>query len=238
MFDQFTHLVSDASGWAYAVVLFFAIVDAILPIVPSETVVITAGVVAASGDLNLALVIVAAAVGAFVGDNVTYGIGLRYGDRVKAKFFDGEKAQRRIGWAQRQLDERGGELIVVARFIPGGRTAVTLTAGLTGFPWPRFAVFDAIAAVVWAGYAGLLGYIGGHAFEGEAWKGLLLAVGIAFAVTGGTELVRWARRKHAASRQSRTGQRTPTDQPRPANAEVSATDTPHEDARPEENSSP
>ncbi|WAX56253.1 DedA family protein [Jatrophihabitans cynanchi] len=195
MFDQLTQLVAEASAWAYVVVLLFAVVDAVLPVVPSETAVITAGVVAVSGDLSLPVVIAAAAVGAFAGDNLAYGIGRRYGTRVTDRFFRGEKAKRRLDWASTKLEERGGELIAVARFIPGGRTAVTLTAGLTRFPWRRFAVFDAIAALIWAGYAALLGYFGGQAFEHQPWKGLLVALGIAFAVTLGTELVRWLLRR-------------------------------------------
>ena len=61
------------------------------------------------------------------------------------------------------------------------------------FPWRRFALFDAAAALLWALYASLLGYFGGKAFEDEAWKGLLLALWIAFAVAGGVEIVRWYR---------------------------------------------
>ncbi len=203
MFDQFTQLVADASGWAYAIVFLLAVLDAVVPVVPSETAVITAGVVASGGDLSLPLIIAAAAAGAFVGDNTAYFIGRRFGGRVRARFFSGEKAQRRIAWAEGQLSTRGGELIVVGRFIPGGRTAITLSAGTLGFPWRRFAVFDAVASVVWASYAALLGYLGGRAFEHAPWKGLLLALGIAFAITGGIELVRWAlkrrRRTDAAS---------------------------------------
>lgn len=195
MFDQFTHLVAQASGWAYLVVLLLAVVDALLPVVPSETAVITAGVVASSGKLLLPVVIVVAAVGAFVGDNVAYGLGRRYGAGVRSRFFHGEKADRRVDWATRQLDSRGGELIAVGRFIPGGRTAITVTAGLTHFPWRRFVAFDAGAAVIWAAYAGLLGYFGGHAFEDEPWKGLLLALGIAFGVGATTEAVRAVRRR-------------------------------------------
>jgi len=178
------------------VVMLFAVVDALIPIVPSETAVITAGVVAAEGHLQLPLVILAAALGAFAGDNLAYGLGRRYGAGVQKRFFHGDKATRRLDWAKRQLDKRGGELIAVARFIPGGRTAVTLTAGLTHFPYRRFAVFDAIAALIWSTYAALLGYFGGKAFEGEAWKGLLLALGVAFAVTLTIELVRWIISRH------------------------------------------
>jgi membrane-associated protein len=137
------------------------------------------------------VIVPAAAAGAFLGDNSAYLIGGRYGKPVRERFFSGEKARKRIEWAERQLSERGGELIAVGRFIPGGRTAVTLSAGTLRFPWTRFAMFDACAAVGWALYASLLGYFGGHAFEKAAWKGLLLALGIAFAVAGGVELTRW-----------------------------------------------
>ena len=86
-------------------------------------------------------------------------------------------------------------MIVVGRFIPGGRTAITLSAGTLGFPWRRFALFDAVASIIWATYAALLGYVGGRAFEHAPWKGLALALAVAFAVTGGIELVRWALRR-------------------------------------------
>jgi membrane protein DedA with SNARE-associated domain len=192
LFHHYTQLVSDASGWAYAIVFALAFLDALLPVVPSETAVITAGVVAGGGDLSLMLVIPAAAAGAFLGDNSAYLIGRHFGSRATERFFSGEKARRRIDWAQDQLRERGGELIAVGRFIPGGRTAVTLSAGTLRFPWRRFVLFDAAAALVWALYAALLGYFGGRTFEHAEWKGLLLALGLAFAVAGGIELARWA----------------------------------------------
>ena len=200
MFGHFTQLVSEASGWAYLIVFLLALLDALLPVVPSETAVITAGVVASTGDLTLALVVPAAAAGAFLGDNAAYWIGRRFGARIVERFFSGEKSQRRLAWAERRLGERGGELIVIARFIPGGRTAVTLSAGLLEFPWRRFVAFDAAATIGWALYASLLGYFGGRAFEDEgAWKGLLLALAIAFGVAAGVELVRWALKRRGSS---------------------------------------
>jgi membrane-associated protein len=198
VFSQFTDLVANASGWAYAILFALALLDALIPIVPSETSVITAGVVASQGDLNILLVILFAAAGAFAGDNTAYFLGSRYGRRINDRFFTSDKARKRIGWAQRQVEERGGELIVIARFIPGGRTVVTLSAGTLGYPWRRFVLFDAIAASIWASYAALLGYVGGHAFEKQPWKGLLLAFAIALAVTGGVELFRWWKRRRTA----------------------------------------
>lgn len=195
MFHHFTQLVSSASGWAYGIVFVLAMLDAFFPVVPSETVVITAGVVAAAGDLSLPLVVVAAAVGAFAGDNISYLIGREFGRAVVDRFFGGEKGRRRIEWAQDQLRERGVQLILVGRFIPGGRTAVTLSAGLIRFGWPRFLRADAGAALLWAVYASLLGYFGGRAFEHAPWQGLLIALAVGFALGGVVELVRHVRRR-------------------------------------------
>jgi membrane-associated protein len=191
VFNQLTHLVSEASGWAYVVVLLFAFLDVMVPVVPSETSVITAGVLASTGQLELWLIIAAAASGALLGDNVVYFLGRRYGERARRRFFNGEKAAARIDWAQRQLNERAGQLITGGRFIPGGRTAVALSAGLTRFSWRRYVALDAIAALAWALYASLLGYFGGKAFEEQPWKGLVLALVIAFGVAGVSEGVRW-----------------------------------------------
>jgi membrane protein DedA with SNARE-associated domain len=191
LFDELTQLVSDASGWAYAIIFLLALLDALVPVVPSESSVITAGVLASSGDLSLPMVVLAAAGGAWAGDNTAYLLGHRFGARIEARFFRGDRGRKQVQWAERQLAERGGELIVIGRFIPGGRTAVTLSAGTLGYPWRRFALFDAAAALVWALYATLLGYFGGRAFEHAPWKGLLLALAIAFAVAGGIELTRW-----------------------------------------------
>jgi membrane-associated protein len=194
VFAHFTELVSSASGWAYGIVFLLALLDAFIPVVPSETAIITAGVVAASGDLSLPLVILAGAGGAFAGDNISYLIGRQLGPGVVERF-GGKKGRSRIEWAKRQLRERGVQLILVGRFIPGGRTAVTLTAGLTRFGWRRFLPADAAAALAWAVFASLLGYFGGRAFEDAPWKGLLLALGIGFALGGAVELGRHLRKR-------------------------------------------
>jgi membrane protein DedA with SNARE-associated domain len=193
VFDTFTQLVADSSEWAYVIIFLFAYLDVLVPIVPSETAVITAGVVAADGDLSLALIIPLAAAGAFLGDNTAYLIGRRFGTRATERFFRSERARHRIAWADEQLEERGGELIMVGRFIPGGRTAVALSSGTLGYPWRRFVMFDAAAALIWASYSALVGYYGGQTFEG-LW-GLAVALAIAFAVVGGIELIRWLLRR-------------------------------------------
>jgi membrane-associated protein len=200
VFESIVDAVSG-SDWSYLIVFLIAMLDAFFPIVPSEATAIAAGVVAGTGGLSVEVCILAAAAGAIVGDNISFGIGHFLGERVERRFFSGEKAQKRLKWAQRTLDERGGYLIVIARFIPGGRTATTFTAGFVEtFPWRRFLMFDALAGAIWGAYTVLLGYFGGRSFEEAPWKGLLLAFGIAVAVTIVVEVARHVRNrrtKHA-----------------------------------------
>jgi membrane protein DedA with SNARE-associated domain len=203
MVEVFQSIVNAVSGsdWSYLIVFVIAMLDAFFPIVPSEATAIAAGVVASgTGGLRVELVILAAALGAFVGDNISFGIGHFLGARVERRFFSGEKSQKRLHWAQKTLEERGAYLIVVARFIPGGRTVTTFTAGFVEtFAWHRFLRYDAIACAIWGAYTVLLGYFGGKSFEQQPWKGLLLAFAIALAVTGVVEAVRHlrARRRRA-----------------------------------------
>lgn len=199
MFESLTEFVSASPWKAYTFLFAVSAIDVIFPAVPSETSVILAGVLAATGDLVLAAVIACAAAGAVVGDNTSYWIGRRAGPWVVRRFFAGAR-KRRIDWAERQIEERGWYLIVVGRFIPGGRTAITLSAGLLRMRWSRFLAFDVLAGVVWASYAALLGYFGGRTFEEDPLLGFLFAFAIALAITGVIEGYRWARRRRVVAR--------------------------------------
>ncbi|MBN6056243.1 DedA family protein [Nonomuraea sp. RK-328] len=185
--DLVTQVMS--SPWLYAALFALALLDGFFPVVPAETSVITAGVFAATGETNLALVILVAGLGAFVGDHVSYLIGNKAAGRLRER--------KAFVWARRALAERGGLVLVVARYIPGGRTATTLTMGAVRHPLRSFTFFDAIAASSWAVYSGLIGFFGGMAFENDPVKGLLLGLGIALSITGVVEVVRWARKRRA-----------------------------------------
>jgi membrane-associated protein len=198
LFQSLTDYVSG-SPWTYAFLFGLAALDVVFPLVPSETSVILAGVLASTGDLVLFAVILVAAGGAVLGDNTAYWIGRKAGPRIVRRFFSGER-RKRIDWAEKQVQERGGYLILVGRFIPGGRTAVTLACGLLEMRWHRFIGFDVPAGLMWASYAALLGYFGGKAFEEHPWKGFVVAFVVALAITGGIEAYRWLRRRGVLAR--------------------------------------
>ncbi len=198
---DFDHVADWVSGtwWSYFVILGIAIVDAFFPVVPSETVLVIGGSLAASGDLVLPLVILAGATGAIIGDNVSYLLGSWVGEHTVKRWFRSERSHRRLEWAERTLEERGAYIIIVARFIPGGRTAVTFSAGYVhAFPWRRFIVYDVIAGGIWGTYGGLLGYFGGKTFEDHPVWGLLIALGIALTLGLVVEAVRHLRRRRTA----------------------------------------
>ena len=176
----------------------FAAIDAFFPAVPSESLVITAGVFAATGEPSLAGVIGFSALGAFAGD--PHLLPARAHRRRaaaaprEARLQAGQGLRAGLG---RMLSERGATILIVCRYIPGARTAITLTAGAVAYRLRSFTLFDGIAALSWGTYCALVGYIGGEAFEDAPWKGLLLGLGIALAVTMTVELIRHLRRPRA-----------------------------------------
>lgn len=174
-------LALDAAGsvWAYLVVALCAAFDAIIPMVPSESVVVALAAVSVdTGAPNLVLLALAAGLGAFVGDNTTFQIGRRVG-LERFGWMRTRRMQKAWTMARRELDRRAAVLILTARYIPVGRAAVNLTAGATGYPTRRFVVLSAIAATSWAAYSVAVGVLAGSWVKAHPLYGALVAVVVA-----------------------------------------------------------
>ena len=130
--------------------------------VPGETVLILGAVYAGTGRLNILLVALLGFCGALLGDNVGFALGhfggrrlaLRYGRYV---FLTPE----RLDTATQFFARHGGKVIIVARFVEGLRQANGIIAGMSGMPWRRFLVFNAIGAALWVGVWTAIGYFSG-----------------------------------------------------------------------------
>lgn len=170
-----------------------AAIDVLLPLVPAETIVIAASVLAAQGELLVALVVPAAILGAVLGDNLSYWLGRRVGKPTAKRLFRGEKGRRRLSWAETAVRSRGVALILVGRFVPGGRTATTFAAGALHMPYRRFLAADVAAATAWALYVSMLGYVGGASFEDNLWLPLAGALGLTLLVAAAAEA--WRRHR-------------------------------------------
>ncbi|MFZ9422867.1 MAG: DedA family protein, partial [Ilumatobacteraceae bacterium] len=124
-------------------------------------------------------------------DNMSYLIGREASDWVMRRQTRTEKGTARMAKIVVQVHERGGLLLITARFIPGGRTALTLSCGVTRQPRRWFVGWSAVAAVIWGNYAALLGFIGGKSFEENHTTAFIIAFLAAFSVTALIEVVRW-----------------------------------------------
>ena len=181
---------TSSAQWFLMVIFVIALLDSVIPIVPSETTVIIGGVAAGAGDQNLLLVIVAGAIGAFIGDNLAYLIGRSFHGPIARRAERKPSTQRRLNWAAEQVRDRGGLLLVTARFIPGGRTALTISCGLTQQPQRWFVKWVALAVTIWATYAAVLGAIFGRALQDNHTAAFLIAFFTALAINIIIEIVR------------------------------------------------
>lgn len=189
-----------SSPWFYLVIFVIAYFDSVVPIVPSETTVILGGIAAGQGNLEITAVILLGALGAYAGDSTAYLIGNRSSGLLTRIFFRGEKGPERLIRAGDQIRKRGGLLLITARFIPGGRTAITLSCGLTGQPFLKwFTRWDLLAVSLWASYAGLLGFFFGDRFKDDHTTAFLWAFGTALSVTVAVEVIRFGRARLTGS---------------------------------------
>ena len=154
-----------SSPWLYVILIAVSLLDSFLPLIPSEPVVIVAGVYAATGETHLVAVIAATAAGAFLGDLVPYGIGRVLDKRLMERLPAGSMRRRTHDRLAAELARRGGFVLVSTRFIPVGRYLATLTTGMVGYPLPGYALFTGIAALAWSSYTVLTGYAGGVLFQ-------------------------------------------------------------------------
>ena len=174
MFDWLLDFVGG-SAWAYPAIFAIVAIDAFFPLVPGETSVITGAILASNGELHVSLVFLAGALGAVVGDNISYFLGRHLAPWAERRLFTSDRARDRREWARHQLNERGPWIIVASRFVPGGRTAVTFSAGGLHYSWRNFIAADIVAGVVWSAFATSIGWFGGNAFKESLWKPLAVA---------------------------------------------------------------
>ena len=171
--------VAMASHWLLLILFVAAAVDAVFPVVPSEGMVITAGMAAAAGHQNLLLVIVVAMVGSVIGESVCYFLGRGSGPALRRWMRRRDARQAIYEKVSNALHTRGGLVLMTVRYIPGARMVATLTAGATAYSFRKFIVFTIAGVTVAYTYVALLGYIGGDAFAHDSLKGLVFSFGLA-----------------------------------------------------------
>ena len=159
-----TSLVDDLLGrFGYAAVFGFVGMESLGIPVPGETMLIAAALYAgATHKLSIVAVIVAAAAGAILGDNIGFGIGhwggyrllLRYGKYIRLH-------EGRVKLARYLFARHGGKVVFFGRFVSVLRTYAAFLAGTARMHWAPFVAFNAAGGIIWATAWGLGAYAAG-----------------------------------------------------------------------------
>jgi membrane protein DedA with SNARE-associated domain len=181
---------------AYLLVTVVVAAEAVFPILPGETAVVTAATFASQGDLDIFWVFVAGWLGAMGGDFIGFGIG-RLGSERLTSWATRAIGERRQQKTRRLFVDHGGPVLIIGRFVPGLRLLCALTAGSTGMPLRRYVRYEVAGAALWSLYASTIGYVVGVRLEGVLWVSLLVS-GVATAVVSIGVAAMWRRAGEAA----------------------------------------
>ena len=133
---------------------------------PGDTLLFSAGILAASGTLSIVNVVLVVAVAAILGDNTGYHIGRHFGRRLFTKADSFIFRKEYIERAERFYEKYGSKTMLLAHFVPVVRTFVPVTAGAGNMELRNYMLFDAIGDTAWAVVVPLAGYFIGSRIPG------------------------------------------------------------------------
>jgi membrane protein DedA with SNARE-associated domain len=150
----------------------------LIPIAPTEPLLVGMGVLAATGRLPLIAVILTAAVACSAGDHLIYGAARIAGGRLQSRLRRRPAIRAVQHWLERRVARWGAPMLVVGRWLPAGGTVGAVLAGTLGWRWSRFTPVSVIGSALWSTYVALVGYAGG-AIVGAPLLALVLSLGVA-----------------------------------------------------------
>ncbi|MGY1672238.1 DedA family protein [Geodermatophilus sp. SYSU D00710] len=156
---------TDGSSLGYPVVFGGVLLGSVVPVVPTGAVVGAAAALAVStGQLDIALVLLLATLGAWTGDVATFAV-CRWGGPAAVRWVARGQHADRIEEVRGQFRRHGWQIIVVGRLLPAGRIPVLLAAGALMYPWRRLLPASLLAATLWAVAYALIGVASGGVFD-------------------------------------------------------------------------
>jgi membrane-associated protein len=129
---------------------------------PGDSLLVTAGVFAASGQLEIAKLLLLVPLCAIVGDQIGYWIGRKAGQALYRREDSLIFRKRHLERAHEFYEKYGGKTVVLARFIPIVRTFCPPVAGAAGMPYGRYLAYDIAGGLLWVGSMILCGYFLGR----------------------------------------------------------------------------
>ena len=171
------HFLVKTFGYAGVTSIIFAETGLMLGFfLPGDSLLITAGVFAAKGDLNIFLLLVLLFSAAFLGNIVGYLFGHKVGKRLFHKADSLLFKKEYVESAQAFYKKYGGKAIIIARFMPIIRTFAPIVAGIADMEFKTFVLFNLIGSILWAVGLTLIGYFLGQFIPDKYFEPIILAV--------------------------------------------------------------
>lgn len=158
-------LVQNYGPWIYAILFLIIFCETglvITPFLPGDSLLFIAGALAATGGMDVHIVVVLLIIAAVLGDAVNYQIGAWAGPKIfkddNARFL--KKAH--LAKAHAFYEKWGGAAIILARFTPFLRTYVPFVAGMSRMSYRKFALYNITGGIIWVASLTYLGYFFGN----------------------------------------------------------------------------
>nr|WP_294817136.1 DedA family protein [uncultured Sphingomonas sp.] len=156
--------------WGYLGVFLLMVLENVIPPVPSEVIMGVGGIAAAQGKMNFALLVAVGTLGCAIGNLFWWEIGRRYGYERLKPMVDRWGRWLTMEWEdverlRRFFDRWGGVTVFIFRFMPLGRTVISIPAGLMHMPFWRFVAYTTAGSLVWNTILVGVGFWLGTTFE-------------------------------------------------------------------------
>ena len=169
--DFFLHLdrylesfVQDYGLWTYLILFLIIFCETglvVTPFLPGDSLLFATGALAATGSMNIFVLLALLIAAAILGDSVNYWVGSKLGTRI----FKEEARILKLDYLRRTqvfYEKYGGKVIIVGRFIPIVRTYAPFVAGAARMPYPKFLTYNVVGGIVWI----FIFLLSGYAFGG------------------------------------------------------------------------
>lgn len=147
-------------------VIVFTETGLLFPLLPGESLLVTGGLLAADGTLDIRMLAPAVAIVAVLGDQTGYFIGRRIGPALFKKEDSHFFKRHYVTESHAFFEKYGPVAIILARFVPFARTFVPVIAGVSYMRYPVYLGFDIVGGLLWGGGMTLAGYFLGTKVPG------------------------------------------------------------------------
>lgn len=209
LIQQLVHFIRDPAyiaelGYPVLALIIFLETGAMIFFLPGDSLLVTAGVYAATGKLDLLVLNLLLVPCAILGDALSYTIGSKTGpllfNKPRSRFFKPEHIAAAHGFYERH----GGKAIIIARFMPIMRTFVPVVAGIAGMRYRDFGLFNIIGGASWVISMTVLGYFVGLTPLGKHVEAVIIVIVFLSVLPG---IIAWLKSRKSGSKD------TPAPQP-------------------------